>query len=119
MDKDPDEILNKIMSILGRSPLCQKLVHPQFTNFSAVLVFTYSCQHCMVINHFNKSALIACHDCCGCTLFAFEFSSSFLVEFLDCVLSCRLSNFLCNSMQFQIARHDCSCSFSRFRSQRN
>ncbi|KAK1396560.1 phosphatidylinositol-3-phosphatase myotubularin-1 [Heracleum sosnowskyi] len=29
--------------------------------------------------------------------FAFEFSSSFLVEFLDCVLSCRFGNFLCNS----------------------
>ncbi|KAL8145925.1 hypothetical protein AgCh_003887 [Apium graveolens] len=28
---------------------------------------------------------------------AFEFSSSFLVEFLDCVLSCRFGNFLCNS----------------------
>ncbi|KAK6233866.1 hypothetical protein QUC31_006272 [Theobroma cacao] len=29
--------------------------------------------------------------------FAFEFSSTFLVEFLDCVLSCRFGNFLCNS----------------------
>ncbi|OMO95465.1 Myotubularin-related protein [Corchorus capsularis] len=29
--------------------------------------------------------------------FAFEFSSSFLVDFLDCVLSCRFGNFLCNS----------------------
>ncbi|KAE8667588.1 Phosphatidylinositol-3-phosphatase myotubularin-1 [Hibiscus syriacus] len=30
--------------------------------------------------------------------FAFEFSSTFLVEFLDCVLSCRFGNFLCNSL---------------------
>lgn len=29
--------------------------------------------------------------------FAFEFSSAFLVDFLDCVLSCRFVNFLCNS----------------------
>ncbi|GKV34259.1 hypothetical protein SLEP1_g42646 [Rubroshorea leprosula] len=29
--------------------------------------------------------------------FAFEFSSDFLVDFLDCVLSCRFGNFLCNS----------------------
>ncbi|XVE68659.1 hypothetical protein DITRI_Ditri09bG0086500 [Diplodiscus trichospermus] len=29
--------------------------------------------------------------------FAFEFSSTFLVDFLDCVLSCRFGNFLCNS----------------------
>ncbi|XP_024992316.1 phosphatidylinositol-3-phosphatase myotubularin-1 [Cynara cardunculus var. scolymus] len=29
--------------------------------------------------------------------FAFEFSSVFLVDFLDCVLSCRFGNFLCNS----------------------
>lgn len=29
--------------------------------------------------------------------FAFEFSSAFLVDFLDCVLSCRFGNFLCNS----------------------
>ncbi|KAK1409665.1 hypothetical protein QVD17_36194 [Tagetes erecta] len=28
--------------------------------------------------------------------FAFEFSSAFLVDFLDCVLSCRFANFLCN-----------------------
>ncbi|XP_020253288.1 phosphatidylinositol-3-phosphatase myotubularin-1-like isoform X2 [Asparagus officinalis] len=28
---------------------------------------------------------------------AFEFSSAFLVTFLDCVLSCRFGNFLCNS----------------------
>ncbi|KAH9704311.1 hypothetical protein KPL70_011405 [Citrus sinensis] len=28
--------------------------------------------------------------------FAFEFSSAFLVDFLDCVLSCRFGNFLCN-----------------------
>ncbi|MBA0759760.1 hypothetical protein Gotri_022596 [Gossypium trilobum] len=28
--------------------------------------------------------------------FAFEFSSNFLVDFLDCVLSCRFGNFLCN-----------------------
>ncbi|KAL1134195.1 hypothetical protein V6Z11_A12G090300 [Gossypium hirsutum] len=28
--------------------------------------------------------------------FAFEFSSTFLVDFLDCVLSCRFGNFLCN-----------------------
>ncbi|CAA6660745.1 unnamed protein product [Spirodela intermedia] len=28
---------------------------------------------------------------------AFEFSSTFLVDFLDCVLSCRFGNFLCNS----------------------
>ncbi|KAH9607897.1 hypothetical protein KSS87_011914 [Heliosperma pusillum] len=27
---------------------------------------------------------------------AFEFSSAFLVDFLDCVLSCRFGNFLCN-----------------------
>ncbi|KAG0497053.1 hypothetical protein HPP92_001744 [Vanilla planifolia] len=30
---------------------------------------------------------------------AFEFSSAFLVDFLDCVLSCRFGNFLCNSEQ--------------------
>ncbi|KAF5188975.1 Phosphatidylinositol-3-phosphatase myotubularin-1 [Thalictrum thalictroides] len=29
--------------------------------------------------------------------FAFEFSTGFLVDFLDCVLSCRFGNFLCNS----------------------
>ncbi|KAK3024588.1 hypothetical protein RJ639_044101 [Escallonia herrerae] len=29
--------------------------------------------------------------------FAFEFSSTFLVDFLDSVLSCRFGNFLCNS----------------------
>ncbi|XP_052199735.1 phosphatidylinositol-3-phosphatase myotubularin-1-like isoform X2 [Diospyros lotus] len=29
--------------------------------------------------------------------FAFEFSSVFLVDFLDCVLSCRFGNFFCNS----------------------
>ncbi|XP_052184873.1 phosphatidylinositol-3-phosphatase myotubularin-1-like isoform X2 [Diospyros lotus] len=29
--------------------------------------------------------------------FAFEFSSAFLVDFLDSVLSCRFGNFLCNS----------------------
>lgn len=28
---------------------------------------------------------------------AFEFSSPFLVDFLDCMLSCRFGNFLCNS----------------------
>lgn len=28
---------------------------------------------------------------------AFEFSSAFLVDFLDCMLSCRFGNFLCNS----------------------
>ncbi|KAJ0101191.1 hypothetical protein Patl1_05962 [Pistacia atlantica] len=31
---------------------------------------------------------------------AFEFSSAFLVDFLDCVLSCRFGNFLCNSSSF-------------------
>ncbi|CAI9273135.1 unnamed protein product [Lactuca saligna] len=29
--------------------------------------------------------------------FAFEFSSTFLVDLLDCVLSCRFGNFLCNN----------------------
>ncbi|KAJ6986718.1 phosphatidylinositol-3-phosphatase myotubularin-1-like isoform X2 [Populus alba x Populus x berolinensis] len=29
--------------------------------------------------------------------FAFEFSSAFLVDLLDCVLSCRFGNFFCNS----------------------
>ncbi|CAI9773032.1 unnamed protein product [Fraxinus pennsylvanica] len=29
--------------------------------------------------------------------FAFEFSTAFLVDLLDCVLSCRFGNFLCNS----------------------
>ncbi|CAH9113528.1 unnamed protein product [Cuscuta epithymum] len=29
--------------------------------------------------------------------FAFEFSSAFLVDVLDCMLSCRFGNFLCNS----------------------
>lgn len=29
--------------------------------------------------------------------FAFEFSSAYLVDFLDCTLSCRFGNFLCNS----------------------
>ncbi|PIA54808.1 hypothetical protein AQUCO_00901002v1 [Aquilegia coerulea] len=29
--------------------------------------------------------------------FAFEFSAGFLVDFLDCILSCRFGNFLCNS----------------------
>lgn len=28
---------------------------------------------------------------------AFEFSSAYLVEFVDCVISCRFGNFLCNS----------------------
>ncbi|GAB2226295.1 hypothetical protein Droror1_Dr00022097 [Drosera rotundifolia] len=31
--------------------------------------------------------------------FAFEFSSTFLVDLLDCMLSCRFGNFLCNSEQ--------------------
>ncbi|KAG5075479.1 hypothetical protein JHK84_056710 [Glycine max] len=29
--------------------------------------------------------------------FAFEFSAAFLVDFVDCMLSCRFGNFLCNS----------------------
>ncbi|KAI3730215.1 hypothetical protein L1987_61384 [Smallanthus sonchifolius] len=29
--------------------------------------------------------------------FAFEFSSAYLVDFLDCTLSCRFGNFMCNS----------------------
>ncbi|KAF8039145.1 hypothetical protein BT93_B1634 [Corymbia citriodora subsp. variegata] len=39
--------------------------------------------------------------------FAFEFSSTFLVDFLDCVLSCRFGNFLCNSEK---ERQQCSVS---------
>ncbi|XP_048139260.1 phosphatidylinositol-3-phosphatase myotubularin-1 isoform X3 [Rhodamnia argentea] len=38
---------------------------------------------------------------------AFEFSSTFLVDFLDCVLSCRFGNFLCNSEK---ERQQCSVS---------
>ncbi|TYH95171.1 hypothetical protein ES332_A12G088500v1 [Gossypium tomentosum] len=34
--------------------------------------------------------------------FAFEFSSTFLVDFLDCVLSCRFGNFLCNRLKKQL-----------------
>uniref|UniRef100_A0A162A3V2 phosphatidylinositol-3,5-bisphosphate 3-phosphatase n=1 Tax=Daucus carota subsp. sativus TaxID=79200 RepID=A0A162A3V2_DAUCS len=41
--------------------------------------------------------------------FAFEFSSSFLVDFLDCVLSCRFGNFLCNSER---ERQQCGISDS-------
>ncbi|KAH1121866.1 hypothetical protein J1N35_005026 [Gossypium stocksii] len=42
--------------------------------------------------------------------FAFEFSSNFLVDFLDCVLSCRFGNFLCNSeKERQICGVDESC----------
>ncbi|GAV78144.1 Myotub-related domain-containing protein/Y_phosphatase_m domain-containing protein [Cephalotus follicularis] len=36
--------------------------------------------------------------------FAFEFSSAFLVDFLDSVLSCRFGNFLCNS---EMERQQC------------
>ncbi|GAB2276850.1 Carrier protein, mitochondrial [Dionaea muscipula] len=47
--------------------------------------------------------------------FAFEFSSTFLVDFLDCVLSCRFGNFLCNSEKEreQSGVHDsCGCLWS-------
>ncbi|KAJ7970528.1 Phosphatidylinositol-3-phosphatase myotubularin-1 [Quillaja saponaria] len=39
--------------------------------------------------------------------FAFEFSSAFLVDFLDSVLSCRFGNFLCNSEK---ERQQCNVS---------
>ncbi|XP_057859471.2 phosphatidylinositol-3-phosphatase myotubularin-1 isoform X1 [Cryptomeria japonica] len=43
---------------------------------------------------------------------AFEFSSDFLVEFVDCYMSCRFGNFLCNSekerQQAQVA-DSCGC----------
>ncbi|KAM7263268.1 hypothetical protein ACFE04_000951 [Oxalis oulophora] len=47
--------------------------------------------------------------------FAFEFSLAFLVDFLDCMLSCRFGNFLCNSererQQLEIA-DSCGCLWS-------
>ncbi|KAK9674312.1 hypothetical protein RND81_12G225200 [Saponaria officinalis] len=39
--------------------------------------------------------------------FAFEFSSAFLVDVMDCVLSCRFGNFLCNSEK---ERQQCNVS---------
>ncbi|EEF28453.1 phosphatidylinositol-3-phosphatase myotubularin-1 isoform X3 [Ricinus communis] len=44
--------------------------------------------------------------------FAFEFSSAFLVDLLDCVLSCRFGNFFCNSekeRQQVGVSEDCGC----------
>ncbi|KAJ4835571.1 hypothetical protein Tsubulata_040393 [Turnera subulata] len=32
-------------------------------------------------------------------LFALEFSSSFLVDLVDCVFSCRFGNFFCNRQE--------------------
>ncbi|KAM7267208.1 hypothetical protein ACFE04_009374 [Oxalis oulophora] len=47
--------------------------------------------------------------------FAFEFSSAFLVDFLDCMLSCRFGNFFCNNemerQQLEIA-DACGCLWS-------
>ncbi|XP_010912206.1 phosphatidylinositol-3-phosphatase myotubularin-1 [Elaeis guineensis] len=48
---------------------------------------------------------------------AFEFSSAFLVDFLDCVLSCRFGNFLCNSekeRQQSGATDACGCLWMYF-----
>ncbi|XP_022858330.1 phosphatidylinositol-3-phosphatase myotubularin-1-like [Olea europaea var. sylvestris] len=36
--------------------------------------------------------------------FAFEFSSAFLVDLLDCVLSCRFGNFLCNRYSLSVVK---------------
>ncbi|KAH9321797.1 hypothetical protein KI387_016436, partial [Taxus chinensis] len=49
---------------------------------------------------------------------AFEFSSVFLVEFVDCFISCRFGNFLCNSekerTQAQVA-NSCGCIWAYLR----
>ncbi|KAG5557115.1 hypothetical protein RHGRI_007400 [Rhododendron griersonianum] len=55
----------------------------------------------------ENCGLIVFHSCCGCILlhsnsprYARDFLiilQAFLVDFLDCVLSCRFGNFLCNS----------------------
>uniref|UniRef100_A0A803N727 phosphatidylinositol-3,5-bisphosphate 3-phosphatase n=1 Tax=Chenopodium quinoa TaxID=63459 RepID=A0A803N727_CHEQI len=52
-------------------------------------------------SHSYSPILLQWVDCVSQLLrmypFAFEFSSAFLVDFLDSVLSCRFGNFLCNS----------------------
>ncbi|KAL8162090.1 hypothetical protein V2J09_013579 [Rumex salicifolius] len=53
---------------------------------------------------------------------AFEFSSVFLVDFLDCVLSCRFGNFLCNSEKEreQLAISDnCECLWTYLTNRRS
>ncbi|KAI5067482.1 hypothetical protein GOP47_0018010 [Adiantum capillus-veneris] len=53
---------------------------------------------------------------------AFEFSSAFLVEILDCVLSCRFGNFLCNSEKerFQAGiSESCGCMWVYLEKQRH
>ncbi|KAI4370690.1 hypothetical protein MLD38_019010 [Melastoma candidum] len=54
--------------------------------------------------------------------FAFEFSSAFLVDFLDCVLSCRFGNFFCNSekerQQCNVSE-DCGCIWAYLADLRN
>lgn len=56
--------------------------------------------HAQTSNHYSP-ILLQWVDCVSQLLrmypFAFEFSSAFLVDFLDCVLSCRFGNFFCNS----------------------
>ncbi|GMH13236.1 hypothetical protein Nepgr_015077 [Nepenthes gracilis] len=59
-----------------------------------------SASHTQISNNFSP-IFLQWVDCVSQLLrmypFAFEFSSVFLVDFLDCVLSCRFGNFLCNS----------------------
>ncbi|MCO5597459.1 hypothetical protein L7F22_051537 [Adiantum nelumboides] len=53
---------------------------------------------------------------------AFEFSSAFLVEILDCVFSCRFGNFLCNSEKerFQAGiSESCGCMWVYLEKQRH
>ncbi|XP_058089006.1 phosphatidylinositol-3-phosphatase myotubularin-1 isoform X3 [Magnolia sinica] len=56
--------------------------HPQTSsNYSPIFLQWVDC----------VSQLLRMYPC------AFEFTSAFLVDFLDCMLSCRFGNFLCNS----------------------
>ncbi|MCO5560846.1 hypothetical protein L7F22_014466 [Adiantum nelumboides] len=64
--------------------------------------FTSSSSHTLAASSNNFSPIfLQWIDCVSQLLRlyprAFEFSSAFLVEILDCVLSCRFGNFLCNS----------------------
>ncbi|KAJ7530943.1 hypothetical protein O6H91_14G025600 [Diphasiastrum complanatum] len=53
---------------------------------------------------------------------AFEFSSAYLVELLDCVLSCRFGNFLCNSEKERLqagVSKACECVWKHLDDQRS
>ncbi|XP_057540215.1 phosphatidylinositol-3-phosphatase myotubularin-1-like [Amaranthus tricolor] len=74
--------------------------------------------HSHSLNHYSP-ILLQWVDCISQLLrmypFAFEFSSAFLVDFLDSVLSCRFGNFLCNSekeRQESGVSDSCGCLWS-------